>query len=293
LLELLVVLAIIAVLIGLLVPAVQTARAAALQLHCRNNLKQIGLALHGYHDVAERFPPTFSTSSFSYLSWLARAMPYIEQDALWRQAEDAYRISNWPWATPPHPDGTVVRSFTCPADARAAETTSVTFFNPNPSLGSGPGIITLPIAFTSYLGNSGTNLNVQDGVFAPNAPTRLLDLTDGSSTTLLVGERPHPSDGTHGWWYAGPGQGFTGSADVVLGAAEINVTRPDCPPGPYRFGPGKTDNPCDMFHYWSMHSGGANFLLADGSVHSISYSIAPGLLPALATRQGGEVASLD
>jgi prepilin-type N-terminal cleavage/methylation domain-containing protein/prepilin-type processing-associated H-X9-DG protein len=293
LIELLLVLAIIAVLIGLLVPAVMKVRETAARLHCQSNLRQIGLALHNYHDTQSSFPPTFSTRSYRYLSWMARVLPYVEQDALWLQAEGAYRVSNWPWSTPAHPDGAVVKLFACPTDARAAETKTVTFFNPYPMPGRGPGIVTLPVAFTSYLGNAGTNLYAQNGVFAPNTPTRLLDLTDGSGNTLLVGERPHAPDGTFGWWYAGPGQGFTGSADVVLGAAEINVTRPSCPRGPYRFGPGKLDNPCDMFHYWGLHSGGANFLLADGSVHLVSYRVAPDLLSALATRQGGEVASLD
>jgi prolipoprotein diacylglyceryl transferase len=293
LIELLVVLAILAVLIGLLVPAVQKARAAAARLHCQSNLKQIGLALHGYHDSQTSFPPTFSTRSYSYLSWMARVLPYLEQEALWHQADDAYRVNSWPWSTPPHPDDAVVRLFDCPADARSGKKAAVTFFNPNPGPNGLPGTTTLTIAFTSYLGNSGTNLSRQDGIFAPNTSTSLHNVTDGASNTLLVGERPHGPDGTFGWWYAGPGQGFTGSADVVLGAAEINIARAQCPPGPYSFGPGKADAPCDVFHYWSLHSGGAHFVFADGSVHLLSYSMASGLLPALATRQGGEVASLD
>ncbi|HEV2947513.1 MAG TPA: H-X9-DG-CTERM domain-containing protein [Gemmataceae bacterium] len=68
-------------------------------------------------------------------------------------------------------------------------------------------------------------------------------------------------------------------------------TQGKCPPGPYEFGPGKVDNQCDVFHYWSLHRGGANFLMVDGSVHFIHYSAAP-LMPALATRSGREVVSL-
>jgi prepilin-type N-terminal cleavage/methylation domain-containing protein/prepilin-type processing-associated H-X9-DG protein len=293
LIELLVVLAIVGVLIALLLPAIQKARAASLRLRCQNNLKQLGLSLHQYHSVEAAFPPTFSTQSLRYLSWLARLLPYVERTDVWEQAQQAYQVSRWPWHTPPHPDDAVVRLFACPADVRAQEAQTVSFFNPNPSPGKRPGMMTLPVAFTSYLGNSGTNLLSRDGVFAVNASARLTDLTDGTANTLLVGERPHGADGTHGWWYAGPGQAVTGSLDVVLGAAEINVERSNCPRGPYAFGPGSATNPCDLFHWWSLHGGGANFLLADGSVHFVSYGVDAGVVPALATRQGGEVVSLE
>ena len=293
LLELLVVLAIAAVLFALIAAAVQNARASASRLQCQNNLKQIGLALHQYHEVHQAFPPAFfSTHSGRYLSWMARILPYVEQEAIWRQAAEAYQITDWPWASPPHPDGALVGLFVCPDDLRAQNPASVTLFNSNPD-SEHPGWITLPVAFTSYLGNAGIDLDSDDGVFAADAVTRLGDLTDGTGTTLLVGERPVSPDRTHGWWYAGPGQDFTGSADVVLGAEEINVIRSDCPEGPYAFGPGTADNPCDMFHYWSLHPGGANFLMADGSVRFLWYSSEPGLLSALATRAGGEVVSLD
>jgi prepilin-type processing-associated H-X9-DG protein len=89
----------------------------------------------------------------------------------------------------------------------------------------------------------------------------------------------------------------TGSADVTLGAAELNLRSVgipqlnDCPTGPYSFTPGTIMNPCDQFHFWSLHSGGNNFLFADGRVHFLTYGAAP-LLPPLATRAGGEAAPL-
>ena len=291
LLELLVVLAILVIAFGLLLPAIQKVRAAVLRLHCQSNLKQMGLALHSYHNVNGIFPPTFSTRSQPYLSWQARILPYLEQETLWQQAAAAYQIKRWPWAKP-HPTGTVVTLFRCPADPGALGPATVSFFNVNRH-SVHPGPITLQVAFTSYLGNEGSNLYSRDGVFAPDAPVSLSELTDGASTTLLAGERPPSADLLHGWWYAGPGQNVTGSIDVVLGAAEINVTRADCPPGPYAFGPGSPRNPCDAFHFWSQHAGGANFLMGDGAVHFLSYASAPTLLPALATRRGGEVVSLD
>jgi prepilin-type N-terminal cleavage/methylation domain-containing protein len=288
--ELVVVLAIGATLAGLVLCGVLKARATAVRLQCQNNLRQIGLALHGYHDAHLAFPPAFSTGSQRYLSWMARILPYAEQDALWQQAEAAYRATDWPWAST-HPGGTVVRLFVCPADPAAQDARSLTLYNPNPA-STHHGEVTVTVAFTSYLGNAGTDLRARDGVFAADAPVRLAQLTDGTSTTLLAGERPPSADRALGWWYAGPGQQLTGSADVVLGAAERNVTRPDCPPGPYAFGPGRSDDPCAAFHYWSLHGGGGTFLLGDGAARFLPYS-ASGILPALATRQGGEPVSLE
>jgi prepilin-type processing-associated H-X9-DG protein len=80
---------------------------------------------------------------------------------------------------------------------------------------------------------------------------------------------------------------------MILGAREINdaVDLESCPVGPYGFAPGKLSEPCDVFHFWSLHSGGANFLFCDGSVHFLTYDAAP-LMPALATRNGREPVSL-
>jgi prepilin-type processing-associated H-X9-DG protein len=110
------------------------------------------------------------------------------------------------------------------------------------------------------------------------------------------GERPPSADFWYGWWYAGYGQAGTGSADMLLGVRERNLGGPfvsDCPAGPYHFREGRADNQCDLFHFWSLHPGGAHFLFADGSVRFLAYS-ADAILPALATRAGGEpVDSLD
>jgi prepilin-type processing-associated H-X9-DG protein len=138
---------------------------------------------------------------------------------------------------------------------------------------------------------SGTNQFRKDGVLYLDSQTRFAAITDGLSQTLFVGERPPSAQGNFGWWYGGWGQNKDGSGDTVLSVRERNLNSiyaPGCPVGPYEFGPGRIDNQCDTFHFWSLHiGGGAHFLFGDGSVRFLRYSAAP-LMPALATRSGGE-----
>jgi prepilin-type N-terminal cleavage/methylation domain-containing protein/prepilin-type processing-associated H-X9-DG protein len=303
LIELLVVIAIIAVLIGLLLPAVQKVRDAAARITCTNSLKQIGLALHSYHDTTGAFPPAIAEGHpkldpYRWVSWLARILPYVEQPALYADMEAAFRSQGGspdPFQNPPHRGlGTVVRLYRCPSDSRQYQASYVT-----DTTGS------YAVAYTGYLGVSGRHLRSYDGVLYWNSQVRLADITDGTSNTLVAGERPPSWDLVYGWWYAGAGQwdlAFnplrnTGSCDVTLGAAELNLRSNGmpqldaCPAGPYSFGPGTIQNPCDQFHFWSLHTGGSNFLFADGSVHFLTYDAAP-RLPALATRAGNEVVGL-
>jgi prepilin-type processing-associated H-X9-DG protein len=175
------------------------------------------------------------------------------------------------------------------------------------------------LAATDYLGVSGTNAETRDGLFTADQRVRVTDILDGTSQTLLVGERGFrkgalevidTSDDINnlrfGHWFSAPGQ-RNGSVGVVLGTRELNFGsgisklpwERDCPPGPYRFGPpgqirdatGSIREECDLFHFWSWHPGGANFLFTDGSVHFLAYG-ADAVLPALGTRAGGEVVTL-
>jgi prepilin-type processing-associated H-X9-DG protein len=289
LLELVVVVAILAVLLALLLPAVQKVRAASQRLACSNNLKQIGLGLHHYHEARGAFPGGLKSDwsdSFPLLSWMGRLLPYVEQEPLWRQTEIAYRTDPLQTQNPPHLGmSALVPVYACPAGGvplLAAQDD-----------GS-------PIALSPYRGVNGTNLSAVDGVLYLNSAVRIADITDGTSNTLLVGESPPLNAGadSRGAWYNGvgltDGSRVYGSPEVVLGVRENNINSgypgvfQNCPRQPASYGPGTQGNPCDLFHFWSPHAGGANFLLADGSVHFLSYAADP-LLPKLATRAGGEV----
>jgi prepilin-type processing-associated H-X9-DG protein/prepilin-type N-terminal cleavage/methylation domain-containing protein len=265
LIELLVVIAIIASLLGLLLPAVQKSRMAAARTSCINNLKQIGLALHNYHDTNGSLPPGITPplkgEPFPHMGWLARVLPFIEQQPLWNLTLIAYEeAASNPYGLPHYGFMTPIRLFSCPADGRAD--------------GNHPTHDIFRVALTDYLGVLGTNYTIDDGVLYWGSHTRLTGITDGTSNTLLVGERPPSPDFWYGWWYAAEGQENSGSGDTVLGVRELrSPSAPytvNCPPGPYHFVFGNLNNMCDTFHFWSLHSGGANFLFADGSVEFLS-----------------------
>ena len=176
---------------------------------------------------------------------------------------------------------TVVKAFVCPADGRVSAPTTPTLY-------------AFRVAGTSYLGVSGTRLARRDGVFFNDSKTRVADVTDGASNTLLFGERPPDAGFNLGWWYAGYGLDLVGTFEFLMGVAEpdpVPVTLPPCGVPAMKFGPASGfDDRCAPFHYWSPHPGGANFAFADGSVRFLTYS-ADDVLPALATRAGGEAAA--
>jgi prepilin-type processing-associated H-X9-DG protein len=204
------------------------------------------------------------------LNWPARLLPFIEQDALWKQTVAAYQQDHYSLHVPPHVASTVsVSLFVCPADGRRI-------------LPSFPAE-TSPAA-TSYVGVAGTNEFRRDGLLYLDSGIRFAAIVDGTSQTLMVGERPPHSDPLYGRWYGG--WGYWGTADAILGVQESDITN-RCPVTSFAFTVGRIQDPCSRFHFWSFHRGGAHFLFADGSVHFLPYTAAP-LLPALATRAGGE-----
>jgi prepilin-type N-terminal cleavage/methylation domain-containing protein/prepilin-type processing-associated H-X9-DG protein len=274
LVELLVGVAVAALLAGLTAAAVQRARAAADRARCAHHLRQLGLALHQYHHGHHRLPAGTAgpADPMPFSAWTARLLPYLEQSALWAETAAAFRSERDFLKDPPHRRlAEPVPLFACPADPRA-RVPGVT-----PS-GARRGL-------TSYLGVEGVNTARRDGVLFLNSAVRLADVADGTGQTLLAGERPPSSDFVLGWWYAGWGMDQTGSGDAVLGVRAKNNKEyaPGCETGPYHFRPGRPDDPCAAFGFWSVHPGGAHFALCDGSVRFLRYAADP-LMPALATR---------
>lgn len=286
LLELIAVLSILGVLIGLLLPAVSSARDAALRTSCRNNMRQIGAGLHLFHGTHHQLP-TLPAANLPpsdpnrVLGWMAVLTPHLDR-------EDVYRLGlaacaeDWnPLHAPPHVGmQAVIRVYVCPSDSRWRAPVRDQF-----------GVTS---TYTSYIGilgsappGAGRGL---PGVLGGEGPA-FAQVTDGLSNTLMVGERPPPASLQAGWWYPrfnGHGQGLRGPNNgIVLGAA-VTLGPDPCQISGRPFGPGRTDNPCDRFHLWSLHQGGANFLFCDGSVRYLQYG-SDQLLFALASMNGGEV----
>ncbi|MBX3417478.1 MAG: DUF1559 domain-containing protein [Pirellulaceae bacterium] len=283
LIELLVVVAIIGVLVGITLPAVQMVREAARRTQCANNLKQVATALHNFESARGHLPTgitEFGAVPYGSTTFLVPLLPYVEQQNLWDQAMIDYGFDPSPFLS--HLGmRTVVPTYQCPSDPESGK---VQWTHQNR-------IVTT----TSYLGVNGTNYTTRDGVFFLNSKTRMRDITDGASNTLMIGERPPSPDLWYGWWYAGFGRDGSGSPDMILGVRELNPPVPgittyleSCPPGPYDYVKGRMGEMCSTLHFWSYHPGGANFALCDGSIRLIPYT-ANDILPALATRAGNEV----
>lgn len=290
LIELLVVIAIIAVLVGLLVPAVQKVREAANRMSCSNNLKQLGLAIHSHNDTFGRFPPGFAdlqnqianpTNFGPGWGWASHLLPFIEQDNAFKSIRFDKSIAD---PLNAQVRGSIIKTFLCPSDnhTQAFQT-------------DGNGVMVGP---SNYVGMFGSREMPDDpgrgeGVFFRNSRIRLADLVDGSSNTLLVGERN--SRLCKSTW-----TGF------VLGAVTFPAGEPDEAEQPYALILGHTgiNDPSDPPHtpngsdlhaedFASNHTSGVNFLQGDGSVRMIKSTIRPAAWVALGTRAGGEVVQDD
>jgi prepilin-type N-terminal cleavage/methylation domain-containing protein/prepilin-type processing-associated H-X9-DG protein len=280
LIELLVVIGVSGILVSLSMCAVQQARASAQRAACQNNLRQIALALHSFHDVNHGLPPPSGTDRLAELSWWGFILPYIEQDALWSATVQAFNIDRRAIHDPPHIGyRTVVKLYVCPADGRLLTPLTDEFG--------------VTAAYTSYIGIGGVTTG--NGVFGSDPGVRFAEVTDGLSLTAMVGERPPPTSLLAGRWYTGSSDARwgmdRGPDGIILVFFPAFGTDRLCIGPTYSFRYGRLDNPCDRYHLWSLHPEGANFAFADGAVHFLAYSAAP-LLPALTTRAGGEVVTL-
>ena len=301
LIELLVVIAIIAILIALLLPAVQQAREAARRSQCRNNLKQLGLAMHNYHDTARVFPPggigpelwsdhpTSAALATNRVSWMPMILPQIDQAPLFNSFVphlDGTSGNYTPWAWP-NAD-TPIPALMCPSDPGSGKNTLLGFQgNYSVCMGS----------TGSRIGTDGTATDL-NGMFYQMSSTRMRDLTDGSSNTLLAGENmvfddvSGSADSSNDWRGAYfDNYGVTSWISTEFPPNTIQVDRLrrciNKPNAPCTFTTAADSN--TVMYVRSYHEGGAHGLLADGSVRFISENISTVTWNRLGSRADGNV----
>jgi hypothetical protein len=268
----LVVIAILVVLVGLLLPAVQKMRETAARSQCSNNLRQIGLALHAFHHKYNVLPQAYSTTGIgdrTRRNWAASLLPFVEQENLQNLGQASY-------------DRLAVSLFLCPSEVRGSD------------LASDSGTA----GFTSYLAVEGTDYQSTNGVLYHDSKTSLADIKDGLSTTVMVGERPPSPDLFWGHWARGPFDSALGARNTVIVNTYSSGARPSADASrctsrlPGIFAPGQVGDYCDTHHFWSFHGGGGLWVFADASVRYLSYEAGP-IIPRLATRAGGEPVDLS
>jgi prepilin-type N-terminal cleavage/methylation domain-containing protein len=262
LIELLTVMAIIGILVAILLPAVQAAREAARRTRCDNNLRQIGIALLNYHEIRQRFP--IGNVYITNWTFQTAILPQLEQENLYKQADFSY-YDCFTYNQSKGGLGMVsvnLPAMQCPSEPRRGEVYS------SPSWGT--------YANGNYFGVMGTTITANDGMLFSNRAIGMDDVWDGTSQTIMAGERGMVGDLLLGWWACGSGFNKLGDSDNLLSTE-------------YGFVEGRDDN-AHRTHFWSYHPGGGEFLLADGSVRYFSYSIDNRVFQFLATRKGGEKA---
>jgi prepilin-type processing-associated H-X9-DG protein len=258
LIDLAVTIGVLAVIIALLLPAVQRARDAARRLQCKNNLRQLGVGLHLYHDAHRTFP----AGSLNSWSWIAQMMPEMEQASMQRELNFRLDLeqsiltgSNVACAD------VLVPFLLCPSDPNSQ------------SIYVSPQFHDQRFAHTNYLGTLSDPDANATGMFGIETFVRLRDVVDGTSQTLFVGERgidfqPN-TKGEFGWWTLGaPLETFMTVTDGMQQGPSTDLD--------------------SVKRWWSYHDGGLSFLFVDGSVRFLNDTMDPRIFASLGSRNGGE-----
>jgi prepilin-type processing-associated H-X9-DG protein len=258
LIDLAVTIGVMAVLIALLLPAVQRAREAARRLQCKNNLKQLGIGLHLYHDAHRTFP----AGSLNSWSWITQMLPEMEQANAQRQLDFRTDLEQSVLAGTNVASADVLVPFLmCPSDPNSQ------------SIYVSPEFLGQRFAHTNYLGTQSDPDANATGMFGIETFVRLRDVVDGTSQTLFVGERgidfKPGAKGEFGWWILGaPLETFMPVSDGMQ--------------------PGPSSDLDSVKRWWSYHDGGLSFLFVDGSVRFLNESMDPQIFASLGSRNGGE-----
>jgi prepilin-type N-terminal cleavage/methylation domain-containing protein len=307
LIELLVVIAIIAILIALLLPAVQGAREAARRIQCANNLKQIGLAMCGYCDAVGTLAP--GRKGWGWGTWQMYVLPYLEQQPLYNaynQLGDSLNNVTLDglllYVGPANETVTTTRlnTLTCPSDVPNAPLEDVTSHNYACNYGNTDVYQDLNFGGVLFAGAPFTDIGADPTHAAPGQPTvRFADIRDGLSNTLLAAEVVQGQGADQrGFTWSGQCSGITSylgpntlSPDVLTFANECVYPFTTNPPCTYENAPGA--GPSVLLASRSRHPGGVSVVLGDGSVRFIKNSISLSTWRALSTTKGGEAISAD
>jgi prepilin-type N-terminal cleavage/methylation domain-containing protein/prepilin-type processing-associated H-X9-DG protein len=283
LIELLVVIAIIAILIGLLLPAVQKVRAAAARAQCQNNLKQVGLAMHNYHDTNGTLPwgTPSPAAQCCWGTWQVLVLPYIEQQNLYRLYQSWGNAGGPRYSSAPNTTLVTnqrIKTLTCPADTPQHPIGNITSHNYGVNYG----------AFLTYTSMKGAG----GAPFGQGQSLTLPTISDGTSNTIMAAEVIQGQGGDlrgFTWWgdasgivtYAGPNSSVP---DLIYtaGYCKNRAPNPPCAVG----GGGR-------FLARSRHTQGVNLVMCDGSVHFVNNTISLAIWKALGTPQGSEAISFS
>ena len=283
LVELLVVIAILGVLIGLLLPAIQSAREAARRVICQNHLHQIGIALHGYHSTHEYFPPGYWASPqnywFPHWSWSSYVLPYLEEGTVYKAlGVDTRPFGSGAMLAPPTADTQqLMPVFVCPSDLGNVLNDQKNLHGKSNYRGVMGNIAMLTVDYQTAM--------TENGVIYMNSDLPIAKITDGSSHTLIVGECTlsglNPSHNGAIW------AGMHGSIDTSMSAAQESIYISDA-----MWWINSDTNWCingaGLQAFGSNHPGGANFCFADGSIHFLPTQIDGTTLENLAARNDGK-----